>query len=259
MKKFHFLAAAVIAASTMCCSATLAQSSTGPQPRLRVMGLLSESSTTPGTYAFASLDKVALGLEGNPVRTKLPLLTPDGHPEPLEVREEAVKIEVLQRSPNRNKYNVLLGPKLCTGTSGPVLCPEGKAGSGWVGRYEGSLKRFKGATVFHLEQGWAFVWSNPEGTAAESDWIIGATDGSEMVLEIVDNTKQRVYFLKGSKITVGCLLDSTKAPSCSTQGKYMEVTTDGESCNFSSWLDIAGSSVEGFVDEAEKMATTAGK
>ena len=259
MNKSHFLAAAVIAASIIWCSSALAQSSAGPQPRLRVMGLLSESSTTPGTYAFASLDKIALGLEGNPVRTKLPLLTPDGQPEPLEVREEAVKIEVLQRSPKHSKYNVLLGPRLCTGTSGPVLCPEGKMGSGWVGRYEGSLKPFQGATVFHVEQGWAFVWSNPDGAPAQSDWIIGGTDGSEMVLEIVDETKQRIYFLKGSKITVACLLDSTKAPSCSTQGKYMEVTSDGESCNFSGWLDITGSPVEGFVDEAEEMATVAGK
>lgn len=259
MEKFHFHAAAVIAASTMCCSTALAQGSMGPQPRLRVMGLLSESSTTPGTYAFASLEKIALGLEGNPVRAKLPLLTADGHPEPLEVREQAVKIEVLQRSPKHNKYNVLLGPELRIGTSSPVLYPEGKAGSGWVERYEGTIKPFKGATVFHLEQGWALVWSNPEEPPAKSDWIIGATDGSEMVLEIVDATKQRIYFLKGSKITVFCLLDSTKAPACSTQGKYMEVTTDGDSCNFSGWLDIAGSPVEGFVNEAEKMAMAAGK
>ena len=151
------------------------------------MGLVSEpvTPTDPRTYAFASLDKVALGTEARPVRALLPLVTPDGVAELLEVRGEAVKIEILQRRPTTRMYNVLLGPRLCTGSSTvPVFCPD-EMGSGWVERYDGKHAEYRGEMTFHLQEGWAFVWSNPSVAVAKTDWVIGATEGSTIAIEIV--------------------------------------------------------------------------
>ena len=265
MKMLSSFSAHVLVASAACCLPALAQDPEGPGSRLRIMGLVSEAAAK-GTYSFASFDNLAVGAESAPVHARLPLVTSAGHPVPFEVREEAVKIEVLQRSPEHTKYNVVLGPKLCTEASDSrYLCPNhGGIGAGWVERYEDQSKKVSGRIIFHLQQGWAFLWSNPERSAAKTDWVVGGTEGRTMIVEIVDATKQRVYFLEGADITVECLLDSSKAAKPGGTGKFVEVTTEvtasGEGCVFSQWNDIAANGgVAAFVTQVTKIATAAGK
>ena len=84
------------------------------------MGLVTDvtprESTGKRKYAFTSFYKISLGAQGNLIRDKLPLLTVGGQSEPIEVQESAVNVKVIQRSPRRMKYNVLLGPELCQDT-----------------------------------------------------------------------------------------------------------------------------------------------
>ncbi len=232
MKKLHLMTAALTVASTMCGSSVVAQDSAGPKARLGIKGLITEAASK-GTYVFVGLDNLSLGSEGNPIRAKLPLVTSSGEPEPIEVREAAVKIEVLQRSPRRSKFNILLGPKLCPDTAPKYLCDTNQAiGSGWISRDEGAGAKLKGTTLFHLEQGWAVLWSNPSGVYAESDWVIGGTEGSSMIIEIVDSETQRVYFREGKKLKLWCKLNQAALPTGDkdTVGKYLELTSDGKTC-----------------------------
>jgi len=236
----------------------------GPAPRLRIMGVVSEPATPtdPRNYAFASLDKVALGSDSLPARNRLPLATAEGVPEPLEVREEAVSLEILQRHPATHRFHVLFGPKLCTSSpTSSVFCPD-KKGSGWVERYEGSHADYKGVMTFHLQEGWVFVWSNPSQAVAKSEWIIGATEGSVMALEIVDPDTQRVYFDEGTRATVACEIpgNTSGKRSTTTARQVIEVTRSGNECVFGAWTPLPDPVPKGhFLYEARNMAKAAGK
>ena len=259
MKKLHLIVVFFAAGSAACGASAVAEAPSGPEARLRIMGLVTEIEPK-GTYAYVGLERVMHGVESTPVHAKLPLVTATGQPEPIEVRELAVRIEVLQRVPEYTKYDVLLGPELCGGSSTKYLCANtDDSGSGWVGRCE-SMKLFEGATVFHLERGWALLWSNPTGTGGETEWVIGGTQGSTMIIRIVDAATQHVYFVDGDEITVQCKLNPSLSEVCKQPNKYLKVTKVGETCIFDGWHSIGvGSDEAKFVEEVLKMATVAGK
>jgi hypothetical protein len=227
------------------------------------MGLVTETSTK-GTYVFASLEKLSLGSEGYPIRTKLPLMTDSGEPEPIEVRQAAVKIEVLQRSPERSKFNILLAPRLCSDDATQHLCDTTPAiGSGWIKRGGSPDGTVKDTTLFRLEQGWAMLWSNPSGTYVETDWVIGGTTGSSIIAEVVDADTQRIYFLEGAELKLWCKLNNSLLSTADKTklNHYLEVTTSGGVCSYGSgWQLIADdAAADKLAKQAENMATAAGK
>lgn len=263
MRKMHLIAAVV---PTICCATVLAQGqraqhNTAPPPRLRMMGMVSEADGDR-KYGFASLESTVLGTQGLPLRARLPLATPEGVPERIEVQGQAVKLEVLQWYPEMHKNYVLLGPKLNTANiSNPVFPPD-KKGSGWLEQFDAPnpSSKLDGAMTFHLQEGWALVWSNPSLAVVRTDWVVGATEGSTLLVEIVNDTTHRLYFHdfaivnNTAQVTIECLLsgggNNPGRPTAVMQS--IDVVRAGDTCNFQSWVDYSGN-IPDFVEEALRM------
>ncbi len=245
MKRFHLFVIALMPISLFGCRATFSFG----QLALTTAGVVGESSKTPGKYVLGDLTKTRVP------QGSLRIVPPLHLQHPLRT-EEVVKATVFQVvGGNTYHYNVLLGPKLCPDT-GPRLCGN---------TAKGSVKEppvgapHQGAPAFHLDQGWAFLWTNPSVAVAKTKWVIGATCGSTMVVQIVDATEERVFFLEGKDVKVTCLMPgSTKSVTLNTVGEYFKIEEEKNDCKFNGPYKIKGSVLEPFITELEKIAETAG-
>lgn len=244
MKRSHLLCTGATTVSLLCCSAVVAQGSS--QHVVEIDGMVSKSRTS-GEYSFSDFKRSrTVGTGGKSFRQSLRPPFP-----PVIETEQVVKLHVTG-GPNHESYNynALLG----------ALGHPVHAAAGSVKPYTGPVVRHKNAPVLHLEQGWAFLWTNPSEAVAATKWVVGATEGSTMVVEIVDDTKERVYFLEGKQATVTCNkagTSTTPIPFGSTDhGKYIDVTYDQNDCEFSAKKDIIGAR-KAFIDDVKKIATAA--
>jgi hypothetical protein len=84
-----------------------------------------------------------------------------------------------------------------------------------------------------------------------------------MIVQIVNDTTHRLYFLKGTKLDVWCKLsDSSLRPAESTNiGQYLEVTADtaNNMCDTGAgWQPVTDAGRSDFVTQVTNMAQAAG-
>lgn len=206
-------------------------------PKLEIQGIVAKPSQSGG-YGFSDFAKSKIGSET--FRQKLVL-----NPGNDLVTNVAIKARVEEKVATiEYKYTVLLG----------ALAHAADTAKGRIKQFVGLP--YPGAPVFELVAGWAFLWSNPSKAVAETSWIVGATDGTTMVLEIAeDNAKQRVYMLEGRRVTVTCKSNSNYE-ELNIPGEYVVVTNDGGVCEIGQPKAIVGAR-KAFIDELKKIATAA--
>ena len=203
----------------------------------QITGMVSQSST--GEYVFSDFARARL--DNQPLYHKL-----DPY---LRVKtEEIVKMEVSQVGSKKDfDYSVLMGPPL---------------GSG--GTVEGRLVRSSPDPALKLvTPGWLFAsCRNPY---VVTEWVSAIASGSAIAIEIVDGTKQRVYFIEGDKITVTCLIGSNTQPrTWTTRNTYITVTRTGGTCEFNPDPNtgVAATTIGGaesaFIDKVKLAAKAAG-
>ncbi len=141
-----------------------------------VTGVAKESP--PGNFVFTEFSSASL--DGKPLR--LPL-------EPyrrLRMKQMA-RVDLSQLTPEGNAdFSVLFGPSFTV---------PGASVDGWI---HTSRPRFD----ISGDGGWAYVariwpW-------AALPWVSAQAIGSKFILQIVDGTRQRVFFLEGTEINIKC-------------------------------------------------------
>ena len=234
MKQSIRLYVAVGLVSTICCTAVASD------PVVKVHGAVGKR-TRAGGYGFHDFTSSKIGNE--PFRKKLNLTY-----EKLTTRE-VLKLRVEEEVNNISyNYNVLLG-----GLAHPARVAEGrvkKVDSGQGLPHEQS-------PAFQVDAGWALLWTNPETAVAITKWIIGATEGTTMVVEVVeDGSKERVYLLEGNNVRVTCLTDTNEYKDLREIDKFVVVTNEGGACKISDPKPIQGAR-KTFIDELKEIATAA--
>jgi len=203
----------------------------GP-PSVHVVGIVSKSSAGD-RYAFADLGRSTFDMKRLVYRA--------GPHKKFET-DQVLKIEIVQQSPRAlHAYSVLLGPELNSTkkASGILLNSE---------------------PTFYLQKGTAFLAG--EYVLAKTPWVSAGAEGTSIVLEIVDEAKQRVYLLKENDesayvdLTCKGANKSTARITYGEKGRYVEI---GKNCTVSAEMDIDGDPVaQPFIDTWKKIAEEAG-
>jgi len=202
MTRWHFLTCMLAAGVPMGCETVRV----GGRLYSNVTGVVTESP--PGNFVFTDFGSASL--DGRPVRLPLP-------PYRRLVTNQIARVDISQLTPDRNiDYGVLFGP--------PFSVP-GASVHGWI---HTSNPRFD----ISGRGGWAYVarlWP-----IVGSGWVSAQAVGSKFVLQIVDDTRQRVFFLAGTEISVTCLVGpDPKTVKWTPIDSYVDVKLDSAgNCEF---------------------------
>ena len=203
----------------------------GP-PSVHVVGIVSRSSADD-RYAFADLGRSTFDLKR--------LVYKAGANKKFET-DQVLKIEIVQQSPRAfHNYSVLLGPEL----------KSSKKATGILLNSE---------PTFYLQEGTAFLAG--DYVVAKTPWVAAAAEGTNIVLEIVDKAKQRVYLPKendeSAYVDLTCKGENepTTRINYGEKGRYVEI---GKKCTISAQMDIDGDLVaQPFIDTWKEIAKETG-
>jgi hypothetical protein len=228
----YILMSCVVVATVGCRGPSLIRS--GP-PSVLLSGIVAESKSVPGRFALADF--------GRSRYDRALIVRPVGPHKNFETHQ-AMKIKIQQQSASaHHDYMVILGADL------DPLNTEPAAG-----------KLLNSEPRFYLETGWALM--SGSAIRLESTWVRGGAEGTTIVVEVVDETMQRVYLLKeniaSAYIELTCK-DVTGPPDridYGENGRYVEIDAN---CMISAPMDIDGDPVaEPFIDTLKKIAEAAG-
>lgn len=198
-------------------------------------GVIAKSKGSPDHYAFAESERSRYN--------KAPIVVPTRPYRKFETLQN-LKITVHKATDYLTyDYNVVLGASLDDQNT--------KWASGMVRTSE---------PTFTLDEGWAFMGGS--NITAESGWVRGGAEGTNIVFEVVDDNTLRVYLLAqnnpGAYIDLTCAHDKHHSSIIlKKEGAY--VTFKQDDCTITGPdLIAADADIKRFIDEVNIIATEAG-
>lgn len=226
----------LIAVAVGCVGPKRTTRTTSGPTTVRLAGVIAKSKGCPDHYAFAEFERSRYN--------KAPIVVPTRTYRKFETHQN-VKITVHKATDYlAYDYNVILGASL------------DEQNTEWAsGRVRTS------EPTFTLYKGWAFM--DGAHIRAESRWVRGGAEGTNIVFEVVDDNTLRVYLLEennpGAYIDLTCNHGTHESSFIlEDEGKY--VTFKQDDCTFTGPdLITADPDIKGFIDEVvNKIAREAG-